>query len=142
MINATGTPLESFKYDEDGNLSKDAVTAAFKEMKVILGEQLMDNLHCILFPGESELLGQSKFEEVFEPFKNDTLENGNDQDLGIADGLIHSETFNKFIEQDLGLDSEDLATLRGLCGYTDPDQEVNISDMIPEKLLERKKGIR
>ena len=111
-------------------------------MKVILGEQLMDNLHCILFPGESDTISHSDFEQIFEPFKNDTLENGNDQDLGLGDGLIHSETFNKLIEQDLGLDSEDLATLRGLCGYTDSDQEVNIRDMIPEKLLERKKSIR
>ena len=57
MINVTGTPLENFKYDDDGNLSKEAVIAAFKEMKVILGEQLTENFNCILFPDEAETIG-------------------------------------------------------------------------------------
>ena len=42
-----------------------------------------------------------------------------DPDSGNPDNVVHSETFNKFIEEDLGLDSEDLAILRELCGFSD-----------------------
>ena len=42
-----------------------------------------------------------------------------DQDSGNVDSVIHSETLYKFIEEDLGLDSEDLAILRELCGFSD-----------------------
>ena len=44
MKNAAGAPLEYFKPDESGCLSKDALAAGFKAMKVILGESLMQNL--------------------------------------------------------------------------------------------------
>ena len=44
MKNAASAPLEYFKPDESGCLSKDALAAGLKAMKVVLGELLMQNL--------------------------------------------------------------------------------------------------
>ena len=59
-----------------------------------------------------------------------------DQESGNPDQIIHSETFNKFIEEDLGLDSEDLAILRELCNFSDEVEEVNIRDIQLERVEE------
>ena len=120
MKNAAGAPLEYFKPDESGCLLKDALAAGFKAMKVVLGESLMQNLQCILFPGDEKEVQLKELEAVFAPYLEEVPNDDDvDQDSGNPDNVIHSETFNKFIEEDIGLDSEDLAILRELCGFSD-----------------------